>query len=284
MKSDNYNIVVLMILIFIIININPLKAQVTNVITYNIKYDDKNDKVNNWNDRKEYMVKQLRHYDVSIFGLQEALFHQCKYIDSSLTNFTYVGTGRDDGLQNGEFTPIFYDTTKYTSIQSGTFWLSETPEKPSKNWDAALPRICTYTLLKSKISNERFWIFNTHFDHIGVIARIQSAKIISNQIQTFNRENLPVILMGDFNVVPKEVPIQELTQNLTDALTISSKPLYGPFGTFNGFTSNTVVDRIDYFFTKKVKVHSYTHLDDKLPNNKHISDHLPVLMSTEFNK
>lgn len=262
-----------------IFNNHSLKAQVTHIITYNIKYDDKNDTVNNWNDRKEYMVSQLRHYDVSIFGLQEALFHQCAYIDSSLTDFTYVGVGRDDGLQKGEFSPIFYDSTKYEAVQSGTFWLSESPEKPGKSWDAALPRVCTYALLKDKKKQTLFWIFNTHFDHIGVQARIHSAKLITDQIKIFNRENFPVILMGDFNVEPQDTPIQTITEYLTDALTISSKPLYGPLGTFNGFGKDIVDKRIDYFFTNKVKVFAYVHLDDKLPNNKHISDHLAVLIS-----
>ncbi|HMR89042.1 MAG TPA: endonuclease/exonuclease/phosphatase family protein [Saprospiraceae bacterium] len=265
-----------------IFNIHHLKAQLTHVITYNIKYDDKNDNVNNWNDRKAYMVKQLRHYDVSIFGLQEALFHQCAYLDSSLTNFTFVGAGRDDGKQKGEFSPIFYDSTQYEALQSGTFWLSETPEKPGKSWDAAFPRVCTYVLLKDKNLQTRFWVFNTHFDHIGVQARINSAKLITDQLKIFNRENLPVILMGDFNIEPQDAPIQTITEYLTDGLTISKKPLFGPFGTFNGFNQDIVDKRIDYFFTHKIKVFSYTHLDDKLPNGKHISDHYPVFMSFEI--
>ena len=272
----------LWILLTSIFNIHSLKAQLTHIITYNIKYDDKNDTVNNWNDRKEYMVSQLRHYDVSIIGLQEALFHQCAYIDSSLTDFTYVGVGRDDGMQKGEFSPIFYDSTKYEAVQSGTFWLSESPEKQGKSWDAAFPRVCTYALLKDKKQQTRFWVFNTHFDHIGVQARIYSARLITDQIKIFNRENLPVILMGDFNVEPQDTPIQTIKEYLTDALTISSKPLYGPFGTFNGFTQDIVDKRIDYFFTHKIKVMAYVHLDDKLPNNNHISDHLPVLMSVRI--
>jgi len=282
MKICSRNVLVFMTILGSMIYLIPTYAQVTNVITYNIKYDDKNDKVNNWNDRKAYMVHQLRHYDVSIFGLQEALVHQCQYIDSMMTDFTYVGAGRDDGLQKGEFSPIFYDSTIFESLQSGTFWLSETPEKPGKSWDAAFPRVCTYVFLNDKNLNIRFWVFNTHFDHIGVNARIQSAKLISNQIQTFNRENLPVILMGDFNVEPMDEPIKILTQHLTDASTISAKPLYGPNGTFNGFTSDVVDKRIDYFFTKNMTVLAYSHLDDKLPNGKDISDHFPVLISVDI--
>jgi endonuclease/exonuclease/phosphatase family metal-dependent hydrolase len=279
MITSRHLLLFILVLLASILNNYTLKAQLTHVITYNIKYDDKNDTVNNWNDRKEYMIRQLRHYDVSIFGLQEALFHQCAYIDSSLIDFTYVGVGRDDGLQKGEFSPIFYDTTKYEAIQSGTFWLSESPEKPGKSWDAALPRICTYAQLKNKKDQTRFWILNTHFDHKGVQARIHSARLITEQIKIFNRENLPVILMGDFNAEPQDTPIKTITEYLTDALTISSKPLYGPLGTFNGFTQDIIDKRIDYFFTHKVKVLSYSHLDDKLPNNKHISDHLAVLIS-----
>lgn len=283
MKPYILNHLILIILFATIFSNNTVEAQ-THFITYNIKYDDKNDKINNWNDRKGYLVKQLLHYEASIFGLQEAMYHQCQYIDSSLTNFTYVGVGRDDGFQKGEFSPIFYDSTKFEPIQSGTFWLSKTPGNPSKGWDAALPRVCTYALLKEKSQDLRFWVFNTHFDHKGVEARIQSAELIINQIKTFNGENLPVILMGDFNVEPHETAIYKITDYMTDALTISTKPLYGPLGTFNGFTQDIIGRRIDYFFTKNVRVFGYTHLDDRLPNNKHISDHLPVLINVSIGK
>ena len=122
------------------------------------------------------------------------------------------------------------------------------------------------------------WILNTHFDHRGRIARENSARLILKRIQQLNKENLPLVLMGDLNLTPAEEPIQILKTELTDALEISEKPLYGPAGTFNGFRDGIILRRIDYFFTQNLNVLSYTHIDDRLDDNKHISDHLPVMI------
>ena len=123
---------------------------------------------------------------------------------------------------------------------------------------------------------------NTHFDHRGKMARENSARLISKRIEQINKDNLPLVLMGDFNATSEQKPIQILKAKLSDALEISEKPFYGPPGTSNGFRKEEIVRRIDYFFSRNVKVLSYSHIDDRLDNNNHISDHLPVLMIIDF--
>jgi endonuclease/exonuclease/phosphatase family metal-dependent hydrolase len=221
-------------------------------------------------------------YYPSIIGIQEGLLNQVQYIDSSLINYDYVGVGRDDGKDKGEFCAIYFDTTRYVLLKNSTFWLSETPDTISVGWDAALERICTYGLFKDRITRKAFWVFNTHFDHIGIIAREKSSELILKKINKINRQSLPVILMGDFNSIPNSPPVKEIITELSDALQISMEKLHGPRGTFNGFNEDLPIEqRIDYIFTNKLKVLSYTHINDRLDNNRHISDHLPVMIKIQ---
>lgn len=265
-------------LILILISITAL-GQPSNLITFNIRYDNPQDMENNWKNRKDKLIRLILHYEASIVGTQEGLLNQVEFMDSCLTGYKYIGVGREDGHTQGEYCAIFYDTTKYRLISDSTFWLSESPGKVSVGWDAALERICTFGLFEHLDTKQRIWIFNTHFDHLGKTARENSASLILETIKQINTENLPVVLMGDFNATPEEKPIQILKAGLTDALDISGKPLYGPAGTFNGFTEEVMVKRIDYFFTGNLDVLSYTHIDDRLDNNNHISDHLPVMIT-----
>lgn len=257
-----------------------LSSQNINLMSYNIKYDNTGDTINNWNDRKATMAELILHYEADIVGIQEGLHNQVTYLNSALPDFSYLGVGRDDGKEKGEYTAIFYNTNKFKVLKTNTFWLSETPEKVSVGWDAALERICTYALFEDLDTKKQFWVFNTHFDHVGTTARTNSAQLIYKKINEINTTDLPVILMGDLNLTPDTEAIQFFKKYLTDAMDISKKPFYGPVGTFNGFKQDRIMkDRIDYFFVKDVNVLSYTHIDDRMANNKHISDHLPVLMT-----
>ncbi len=257
-------------------------SQPFKLITYNIRYDNPNDGENNWENRKRKMAGLLNYYEPSFIGIQEGLLHQVEYLDQSLPAYDYIGVGRDDGKQKGEYCAIYYNTSFYKVINDSTFWLSETPDTPSNGWDANLNRICTYGLFENLHTKQRIWVMNTHFDHQGKMARENSAGLILERIDLINKENLPLVLMGDFNATEADKPIQILTAKLSDAAKISEKPLYGPPGTSNGFRNDEIVRRIDYFFTKNLKVLSYSHIDDRRDNNHHISDHLPVLMMVDL--
>ncbi|WP_276167272.1 endonuclease/exonuclease/phosphatase family protein [Zobellia alginiliquefaciens] len=260
------------------LTIHLAHAQDLKVMSYNIKYDNTNDTVNNWNDRRASMVNLVKYYAPEFVGMQEVLFHQLSYLNDALENYTYIGVGRDDGKKKGEFSPILFNSKKFKVLQSNTFWLSPTPDKISVGWDAAMERICTYGLFENIVTKQKFWIFNTHFDHRGTTARDKSAELIIEQINKINTDDTPVVLMGDLNLAPETTAIQFFKKELTDGQEASSKPFYGPTGTFNGFDHSKVLDhRIDYVFVEGLEVEEYIHIDDRMENNKHISDHLPVL-------
>ena len=269
--------------VFILFTISSsIYSQPHTIISYNIRYDNNWDVENSWKIRRKKISQILIQYSPSIVGIQEGLLNQVQYIDSSLINYDYVGVGRDDGKEKGEFCAIYFDTTRYVLLKNSTFWLSETPDTISVGWDAALERICTYGLFKDRITRKAFWVFNTHFDHIGIIAREKSSELILKRINKINRQSLPVILMGDFNSIPNSPPVKEIITELSDALQISMEKLHGPRGTFNGFNEDLPIEqRIDYIFTNKLKVLSYTHINDRLDNNRHISDHLPVMIKIQ---
>ena len=249
------------------------------VISYNIRYDNVWDVENSWAKRKNNVSELLIQYGPSIIGIQEGLYNQVEYLDSCLINYSYIGVGRDDGKFQGEFCAIYFDTTRYSILFHSTFWLSETPEIISVGWDAALERICTYGLLEDRNTSEQFWVFNTHFDHMGSKAREESSLLILEMIKKINSQSFPIILMGDFNSLPDSAPIQKIKTDLKDALEISLDELKGPIGTYNGFNVDIpMVKRIDYIFTTNFKVHSYIHINKRLDNNRHISDHLPVMV------
>ena len=174
-------------------------GQTARMITYNIRYANPNDGDNIWENRKGKLAGLINYYEPSFLGIQEGLLHQVEYLDSCLSMYYYIGVGRDDGKQKGEYCAIFYDTRTYEVIIDSTFWLSETPGIPSNGWDAKLNRVCTYGLFENLNTKERIWVMNTHFDHRGKMARENSASLISKRVVQINRDNLPLVLMGDFN-------------------------------------------------------------------------------------
>jgi len=268
-----------------LIHATIILAQNMRVITYNIRLDIASDEENAWPNRKNYFCSQLAFYEPDIFGIQEALPHQVNDISNLLPQYNFVGMGRE-GIEKGESSNIFYKKDRFKLLEEKTFWLSETPDEISKGWDAALNRICTYALLKDKYTKQIFWVFNTHLDHIGKVARTKSIELIINTIKKVNIKNYPVIFMGDFNSEPEEERIVNLKKEMEDSFEITREPPFGPTGTFNGFKHNEpVTKRIDYIFLSKesvFKVAKYAVLSDS-KNNKYPSDHLPVYIEIRLN-
>ena len=268
-----------------ILNLSMAENPTITVISYNIKYDNKLDSVNKWIFRRSDLIKIFKNNSPSFIGIQEGLLHQVKHIKSNLPNYEYIGNGRDDGKTKGEFCSIYYDATEYNLIKNSTFWLSRSPLKVSIGWDAALERICTYGYFEHKNSGKRVWVFNTHFDHIGKISRIESSKLILSQIRKLNGFTEPTIVMGDFNDLPNSPTIQTLNKKLDDAIKINSADHIGPIGTFNGFNvSDPISKKIDYIFVKNMEILSHQHLDMRLRSGNHISDHLPVIIKAKIGK
>ena len=271
------------IISILIMNILSCTSETTTVISYNIRYDNKWDEENSWDTRKESIVGIFEKYSPSFIGTQEGLAHQIHYMDSALTEYDYIGVGREDGEKKGEFCAIYYISDTYNVIESSTFWLSDNPENVSIGWDAALERICTYGLFEHKQSKNRIWVFNTHFDHMGEIARRKSSELILQKINDLNSFSGPIILMGDFNSLPNSKPVYTILKEFKDAFNIALNKPQGPKGTYNGFNENQPIEkRIDYIYLKNIDVLNHEHIDDRLENNNHISDHLPVMVDIIF--
>ena len=271
----------LFLIFFSVLSFLAISQDISSAMTFNIRYATINDGVNQWENRKKELTDLLNYYNPEIIGLQEALLIQINFILDHLPSYKKVGIAREDGKIEGEFSPILYDSIKYTIEQTGTFWLSENPNKPTIGWDAAHKRICTYAGLINKKTGELIWVFNTHFDHIGQEARIKSANLIIKKISEITLSSESIILMGDFNSLPNSAPISYIKSNLLDGLEISKSDFYGPYGTFNGFNPLHPLseNRIDYIFIKNLEITSYRHIDDKMKNSSCISDHLPILMT-----
>ena len=277
---------ILLFSLFILFFLDLCLSQEMKLLTYNIRYEDFQNTEKSWSQRKELLTGQLKFYNPDIFGTQEGLVNQLNDIDSALINHQYIGVGRDDGKQKGEHCAIFFNTKKFQVIRHSTFWLSSTPDTVSMGWGAKFNRICTYGLFKNLETNKYFWVFNVHFDHIADLARENSAKLIVERINQLNKENYPVVLMGDFNLTPESKPIQYLSSIMNDSKNSSLDLVFGNDGTFNGFEFNKPLkDRIDYIFTSKnnIEVLRYAVLSDS-KNCMYPSDHLPVYVEVFFKK
>ena len=251
----------------------------TKIMSYNIRYDTPNDGDNWWELRKDEVVDLLKYYGPDIIGIQEAMPNQLKYLATHLDNYDYIGHGREGLGTDSEATPIYYNKSKYELLNSEIFWLSETPEKVSKGWDAALKRTVVYGVFKDKNTDQIVHIFNTHFDHMGENARHHSAELLVDYIRKNQLQDKQIVLMGDLNCQPEESPIQVLEQEVENSCKTKRILEYGPVGTFNGFdTTEAVTKKIDYIFTKNIEVKSYRCIDDRRKNNLYPSDHFPVFI------
>jgi endonuclease/exonuclease/phosphatase family metal-dependent hydrolase len=269
----------LFLLLTLIIFCPDTKAQTPygslNVLTYNIRYNSPADSINAWPNRKEWVKSLIKFYDTDILCIQEGLSDQADYLQIA-TGFGMEGVGREDGKRAGEITGIYYNPGRFVKRASGSFWLSDTPDVPSKGWDAALVRNCSWVRLYDKLRKKEFYVFNTHYDHVGAVARTKSSELILKQIPVIAGD-LPVIFAGDLNATPETEAVTTVKSLLSDASEVTQEPAYGPTGTFNGFNFNSPLDRrIDYIFTsKQIKVLKYGVLSDS-KNQRYPSDHLPV--------
>lgn len=259
-----------------------------NVMSYNIRFDNPADGSNAWSNRKEKVFSIIRLYKPDILGLQEPLPNQISEINNEFRNFSWYGVGRDDGKEKGEFNPIFFNTVRFERLNSGTFWLSETPEVPgSKSWYAILPRICSWVKLKDKFSGDSLFAFNTHFDHGGDASRNESAHLLLNKIVEI-AGTVPVVITGDFNDDEKSETYKILIDSsnpnhLTNTMYSSKYPHHGGTFTFVSFDFIGIPGKIiDFIYVKenvRVKLHAF--LTDTW-DGVFASDHIPVFTELEL--
>jgi len=256
------------------------------VATFNLRLNTAYDSANAWPYRKEMVKDLIRYHGFDVFGVQEALIDQMNDLEAMGT-FAHVGVGRNDGKEGGEFSAIFYSKEKYDVIKSGNFWLSPTPETPSKGWDAAYIRICTWARLVEKTTGKEFCVFNTHFDNEGIQARENAARMILEKIHLLSDQQTPVIITGDFNSSPATSAYGIIVKQFRDAKLVSKTPPYGPDSTFQDFkyhnwTKVVKEGRIDFIFVNNnVEVLNYAVLTD-CRDLRFPSDHFPVICTIRF--
>lgn len=254
------------------------------VASYNLRMDTPNDGENAWQHRKEMVNGLIRFHDFDIIGTQEGFKHQLDDI-LELGNYAYVGGGRDDGKDAGEHSAIIYKKDRFELLDNGDFWYSETPEVPGKGWDATCcNRICSWAQFKDKSSGKKFFVFNSHYDHQGKVARKNSSLLLLKKIDLIAGDN-PTFVTGDFNATPDDEPIQTIYNagKLNDSYLVTKEPPYGTEGTFNAYRSNQPIkSRIDYIWvTQGITVKKYGVLNE-LPNGKFPSDHFPVMIHAKM--
>jgi endonuclease/exonuclease/phosphatase family metal-dependent hydrolase len=260
------------------------------VMTFNVRYGTAKDGDNHWDKRKELCASRVTHFNPDILGLQEALAFQNQFILATCPGYTAVGVARDDGRQAGEFSTLLLRTARFGIVDSGTFWLSETPEVVgSKSWDSSLPRIATWARVTDKAAGDRaLLIINTHFDHKGVEARKQAATVIRRFI-TRRADGATVIVTGDFNSAPGSEQYRTLTTRGADGIELRdayadvhrARPEAND-GTAHAFKDAPVTPRIDWILHSPVLTATGATIDRHREGALFPSDHYAVVATLRW--
>ena len=309
------NKIVLLFVVFVALLQTGFAQKKTPVVvgSYNIRYDNPHDGANVWANRKDHVKALIQFHDFDIFGIQEGMFNQVNDV-AQLQQYAWYGKGRDDGKQAGEHCAIFYKKDRFKMLESGDFWLSETPDKPTIGWDSRVnKRICSWGRFRDLQAKNEFYFFSVHFDNIGAVARRESAKLMVVKIKEIAKEK-PVICVGDLNSTPETEQIATLETLLNDAYKVTEIPPYGPERTSSGFGYDPVRERrmdslfvaqarkrteesgnnsapnrprsrrIDYIFvSKQVKVINYGVITDFYGQYRFPSDHFPIVSKVTIN-
>ena len=256
------------------------------LMSYNIRLDLDSDGANRWANRRQWVAAQVLWLRPDIFGMQEVLPQQKADLAAALPQYRLFGGGRDDGNDKGEASPIGYDASRFDFLEGGMFWLSPTPAVPSKGWDAAYPRIVTWVRLRIRDSRQVVLAVNTHWDHLGTVARRQSAAQMLSWLEAHSRRCERAVVFGDFNSGIDSEQMRAMTKGplaLRDARAVSKTPAFGPAGTFNGFEKfsglSLAIDHV--LLGRDIDVERYAVfaqvIDGRVP-----SDHFPVIVDLSF--
>lgn len=256
-----------------------------NVMSFNIRYDTPKDSLNNWKYRKDRAANAVRFYDADILGTQEVLVNQLADLKERLPEYVAIGVGREDGKEKGEYSALFFKKDRFEEIESGTFWLSETPEVAgSRGWDGACRRVATWARLNDRKSGKTILALNTHLDHVGKVARREGINLIFQKVKELG-QGADIIVTGDFNSTPDSDVVKHITNpddpdHLNDSKALA-KVVYGPSWTWHNFGKLPYNERLllDYvFISGDIDVERYGVLAET-ENNEFLSDHAPILVT-----
>ncbi len=258
--------------------------EVLKIATFNLRMDTPSDGENAWFHRKDMVNDLIRFYGFDLFGTQEGFTHQLNDI-LRLSDYWFIGVGRDDGKDAGEHCAIFYRSDRFKVLDQGDFWLSEHPEKPGRGWDGTCcNRICTWGKFEDLKNHKQFYFFNVHYEYEGDVARRESSNLMISRIKSI-AGNQPVFLTGDFNAFPTEEPIRILNDSgfLNDSYKITKEAPFGPVCTYHGYDSTIKTEeRLDYIWvTDSIQIDKYGVLTNTLYGHTP-SDHFPVMVVAEF--
>ena len=248
------------------------------VMSYNIRLGSAQDGTNSWALRYTATGEMLEDQKPDVFGVQEALEYQVRYIEE-MCGYESVGVGRENGKKEGEHMSIFWNKKAVSMLKWGTFWLSETPENPSKGWDAECFRTATWALMKDKKTGKKFYFVNTHLDHKGTEAQKNGLKLIVDRIAEINTDGLPMVLTGDFNIEPKNPALKDLDAHMQSARKIAVKT--DDHATYNGWGKSSTM--IDYIYVSGFSsCPEYQTVTKRYEDRKFISDHYPIFARLIF--
>lgn len=249
------------------------------VMSFNVRLYPADDGENSWQMRCNAIPTMLREAAPDVFGVQEAYREQLDFITENCPSYREFGVGRDDGSDSGEHMSVFYDVNKLDLLDGGTWWLSETPDIPSRGWDAKYPRTATWALLKQKDSDRKFWFVNTHLDHRGVQARINGLAMLMDKTAELEAD-IPLIIVGDFNVEPGDSCLADIDVRMQSARVVAPKTTDTP--SFNGFgqMSGKIIDYI--YFSGFFGADSFDVLSEPYEGIPYISDHYPIVATLKF--
>ena len=258
--------------------------EVLKIASFNLRMDTPSDGENAWFHRKDMVNDLIRFYGFDLFGTQEGFTHQLNDI-LRLSDYRFIGVGRDDGKDAGEHCAIFYRSDRFKVLDQGDFWLSEHPEKPGRGWDGTCcNRICTWGKFEDLKNHKQFYFFNVHYEYEGDVARRESSNLMISRIKSI-AGNQPVFLTGDFNAFPTEEPIRILNDSgfLNDSYKITKEAPFGPVCTYHGYDSTIKTEeRLDYIWvTDSIQIDKYGVLTNTLYGHTP-SDHFPVMVVAEF--
>lgn len=251
------------------------------VISYNIRcgVNPGQDGENNWEYRKQASINMINDEKPTIFGLQEALPPHLEYLKEQLPQYASYGIARDDGKTEGEYMTIYYLKDEVELLDCGTFWLSETPDTPSRGWDAACNRTCTWAKMRMKRSGKEFAYLNTHLDHVGKVAQREGLALMMKRAAKIVPDGMPVFVTADFNCVTSDPIFEPIKAVMKDAR--ETAPQTDRRATFNGWKPNATAV-IDHIFYRGAEPKSFRVLCDKNYGAPYISDHYPVVLEAEF--